>query len=87
MTGPPRRQSTSISALRIAVLVLLLVAGTIAVLSFVLSKMQAPPETQETGTDTNLAPRCENVCRNCVSEDYDARCFDRCRFGFKPYCD
>jgi hypothetical protein len=87
MTGPPRRQSNPISALRIAVLVLLLVAGTIAVLSFVVSKRQAPPQTQESGTDTNLTANCENACRNCVSEDYDARCFDRCRFGFRPYCD
>jgi hypothetical protein len=34
-----------------------------------------------------VATTCENTCRTCVSKEYDARCFDRCRFGFKPYCD
>jgi hypothetical protein len=87
MVGPPRKQSIPLSALPIAVLVLMLVAGTIAVLSFALSKMQAPQEAQETGTDTSLAARCEAACRDCISNDYEARCFDRCRFGFKPYCD
>jgi hypothetical protein len=87
MVGPPRKQSIPVSALPIAVLVLLLVAGAIAVLSFALSKMQAPQEVQETGIDTNLAATCEAACRDCISQDYEARCFDRCRFGYKPYCD
>jgi hypothetical protein len=87
VTGPPSKQPIPISALPIAVLVLLLVAGTIAVLSFALSKMQAPQEAQEPGIDTNAAVTCKAACRDCFSQDYDARCFDRCRFGFKPYCD
>jgi len=52
MVGPPRKQSIPVSALPIAVLVLMLVAGAIAVLSFALSRMQAPQEAQETGIDT-----------------------------------
>ena len=85
MVGPSRKQSIPVSALPIAMLVLLLVAGAIAVLSFALSKMQAPQE--ETGIDTNLPATCEAACRDCISQDYEARCFDRCRFGYKPYCD
>jgi hypothetical protein len=87
MANPLRKQSIPISSLPIAILVLILVASTIAVLTFALSKMQAPKEAQETKIDTNLATTCQNACRDCSSKEYDVRCFDRCRFGFKPYCD
>lgn len=87
MVGPPRKRSIPVSALPIAVLVLMLVAGTIAVLSFALSKMQAPQEAHETGIDSNLAATCASACRDCISQDYEARCFDRCKFGYKPFCD
>ena len=87
MVRPPRRQSVPISPLPIAMLVLIVVAGAIAVLTFILPKMEGPRDAQETEIDTNVAPACENACQNCVSKDYDARCLDRCRFGFKPYCD
>jgi len=87
MVRPPRKQSIPISPLPIAMLVFIVLAGAIAVLAFGLSKTEAPREAQETEIDTNLATACGNTCQNCSSKDYDARCFDRCRFGFKPYCD
>jgi hypothetical protein len=87
MAAPSRKQSVSIPALPIAILVLVLVASTIAVLTVILPKMQRPQETEETRIDTDLAITCQNACSDCSSKEYDARCFDRCRFGFKPYCD
>jgi len=87
MAKPPRKQSIPISSLPVAIIVLFLVASTIAVLAFAVSKLQTPQEAQETKIDTNLATTCQNACRDCSSKEYDARCFDRCRFGFKPYSD
>ena len=87
MTEPPRKQSVAISAVAIAILILLLVASTIAVLTFTFSKVQAPQEGQEIGVNADFAVTCRSACRDCSSKEYDARCFDRCRFGFKPYCD
>src|SRR5262245_29220651 len=87
MVEPPRRQSTPIPSLPIAVLTLILVASAIAVLTLALPKMGEPRGVQETEIDTSLATTCEDACRACLSKEYDARCFDRCRFGFKPYCD
>ena len=90
MPQPPRNQSTPISPVRTALIILFLFAAAIVVTTFALSKLQgpsAPSEPQETRIDPDLVTSCENSCRGCVSKEYDARCSDRCRFGFKPYCD
>ena len=87
MAQPPRNQSIPVSPVRTALIVLFVIAAAIIVMTFVLSKTQVPVEPQETRIDPNIATTCENACRGCFSKDYDARCFDRCRFGLKPYCD
>jgi hypothetical protein len=69
------------------VFLFILVAGAIAVLTFAWRQVQMPQGTQEPEIHTNVEGTCDNACRGCVSKEYDARCFDRCRFGFKPYCD
>jgi len=30
---------------------------------------------------------CAQSCATCKGIDYEARCTDRCKFNFKPYCD
>jgi len=88
MPEPSQRQPPAPSPVRIALIILLVIAAAITFTAFILSKIQAPPEEPAQSTsDTNLTTKCENACRGCVSKEYDARCFDRCRFGFKPYCD
>jgi hypothetical protein len=72
------------------VLLFILAAGAIAVLTFAWRQVQIPqvPQApQEPDIHTNVEGTCDNACHGCVSKEYDARCFDRCRFGFKPYCD
>jgi len=69
------------------VLLFILAAGAIAVLTFAWRQVQTPQEAQEPEIHTNVEGTCDNACLGCVSKEYDARCFDRCRFDFKPYCD
>jgi hypothetical protein len=87
MPEPSQSEPPAPSPVRIALIILFVIAAAITITAFILSKMQAPQEPAPSTTDTNLTTTCENACRACVSKEYDARCFDRCRFGFKPYCD
>jgi hypothetical protein len=87
MKEPPRNQSIPVSPVRTALTILFLMAAAIIATTFVLSKMQAPADSPGTEIDPNLATTCQDACRGCVSKEYDARCVDRCRFSFKPYCD
>ena len=87
MAEPPPDQPLPLSPVRTALIILFVMAAAIFVITFVLSKTQAPVESEETRIDPNLATTCENSCRGCLSKEYDARCLDRCRFGLKPYCD
>ena len=85
MPEPSQKQAPS--PVRIALIILFVMAAAITLTAFILSRMQTPEEPAQPTTDTSLTKTCENACRGCVSKEYDARCFDRCRFGFKPYCD
>jgi hypothetical protein len=87
MPEPSQKQALPPSPVRIALIILFIVAAAITVIAFILSKLQTPDAPAQSTIDTNLTATCQNACRACVSKEYDARCFDRCRFGFKPYCD
>ena len=87
MPKPSQKEALPPSPVRIGLIIFFVIAAAITFTAFILSKMQTAEETAQSTIDTNVATTCENTCRACVPKEYDARCFDRCRFGFKPYCD
>ena len=62
----------------------------IAVIVWMLTQKEDEP-----GLETSLptvqpeqpSASCAQACATCKGIDYDARCTDRCKFNFKPYCD
>jgi hypothetical protein len=70
-------------------LIVAIVIG-IAVVVWILTQKEDEPRLETstpTGQSEQPSASCAQSCATCKGIDYEARCTDRCKFNFKPYCD
>jgi hypothetical protein len=72
-----------------ASLIVAILIGIAAVVWVLTQKKDEPGLVTSTPTVQSEQPSasCAQSCATCKATDYEARCTDRCKFNFRPYCD